>query len=233
MNTLLKSARTGAAIALLAVAGLAATSAAEAGSYRDTRLINKFIHSLDYAPSRHHYGKGWSKRFHARKHFRHHFGHKRYGYNKRHYGKRNYGRRYDRHYDHYAHAPKHYGLRLDVFFKYGSARFTYKAKRALNALGYALTSHKLGHRSFLIEGHTDAHGSDYSNRYLSERRAIAVKKYLVHNFDISPSRLIAIGYGEDRPYNYSDPYAGENRRVEIKPLPKSFTAHDFGEYRTW
>jgi len=232
MTTFLKTARTGAAFAFLAVAGLATVGTAEAGSsYRDTALINKYIQALDYGHHRghkRHYGKkryygGWRKRHHRKHHYSKR--HRSYGYGHR-------VRRYRDTHDYGAVAPRYNGLRLDVFFKYASAEFTYKAKRALDALGYALTSKKLYNKRFLIEGHTDAHGSQYKNQHLSERRAIAVKRYLARHFDVDPHRLVAIGYGEDRPYHHSDPYAGVNRRVEIKPLPTD-TAYDFGPYKRW
>jgi len=50
----------------------------------------------------------------------------------------------------------------------------------------------------LIEGHTDSHGSDRYNQKLSERRANALKTYLVDK-GIDPSRLDSVGYGESRP----------------------------------
>ena len=56
------------------------------------------------------------------------------------------------------------------------------------------------------------------NMTLSERRAEAVRDYLVGHFSIGASRLIAIGYGEERLKNTADPDAAENRRVEVVNL---------------
>jgi len=50
-----------------------------------------------------------------------------------------------------------------------------------------------------IEGGTDAVGTEDYNLALSERRAESVKKYLVDEFGIAPSRLTTVGYGKARP----------------------------------
>ena len=49
---------------------------------------------------------------------------------------------------------------------------------------------------FLIEGHTDAVGSEGYNLALSEKRADAVRKALVEYFVIAPDNVATIGYGE-------------------------------------
>ena len=58
---------------------------------------------------------------------------------------------------------------------------------------------KYSNTSAIIEGHTDSNASDDYNQKLSERRANAIKQILISNFNISPDRLSAIGYGEQRP----------------------------------
>ncbi len=69
----------------------------------------------------------------------------------------------------------------------------------------------------LIEGHTDNVGADAVNLTLSERRAAAVKTYLVTEAGIAPERLETKGYGEDRPVAPNDTPEGrqQNRRVEL------------------
>jgi outer membrane protein OmpA-like peptidoglycan-associated protein len=71
--------------------------------------------------------------------------------------------------------------------------------------------------SFTIEGHTDSVGSERSNQILSERRANAVRDYLIAN-GISDDRLTAVGYGETRPIDSNKTRSGRanNRRVEVK-----------------
>jgi len=53
-----------------------------------------------------------------------------------------------------------------------------------------------------IAGYTSASGSDAYNRKLSERRANAVKSYLIDEGIITPDRLFTIGYGETHPATY-------------------------------
>ena len=74
---------------------------------------------------------------------------------------------------------------------------------------------------FVLGGHTDAKGSDEYNRHLSERRAESVKYFLTHKFDLPAGSLIAIGYGEEQLKNPHDPYAPENRRVQIVNMEQS------------
>jgi OOP family OmpA-OmpF porin len=69
----------------------------------------------------------------------------------------------------------------------------------------------------LIEGFTDSVGEEAYNQKLSERRAAAVRQYLIDNFDIKAKRLVARGGGESLPVADNGTEAGraENRRVEI------------------
>ncbi len=55
-----------------------------------------------------------------------------------------------------------------------------------------------------IEGHTDKEGTAAYNLKLSQRRAEAVRQYLIDNFKIAPERLTARGYGESRPLDDTD-----------------------------
>lgn len=68
-----------------------------------------------------------------------------------------------------------------------------------------------------IEGHTDSRGSAGSNRVLSQRRAIAIREYLLARLPISSSRIEAVGMGEERPIASNDDEEGRrrNRRIEI------------------
>ena len=68
-----------------------------------------------------------------------------------------------------------------------------------------------------VEGHTDSRGSDKYNQALSERRAGAVKKYLLDNGATDGDKIKAVGFGESKPIadNKSEKGMFENRRVEI------------------
>jgi outer membrane protein OmpA-like peptidoglycan-associated protein len=71
--------------------------------------------------------------------------------------------------------------------------------------------------SILIEGHTDANGSDSANLLLSQDRADAVKQYLVSQFGINAEKVSSIGYGEARPVATNETAAGRarNRRIDL------------------
>jgi outer membrane protein OmpA-like peptidoglycan-associated protein len=70
---------------------------------------------------------------------------------------------------------------------------------------------------FAIRGYTDTTGSVTGNLKLSDKRANAVRNYLVEN-GIDTSRLTAKGYGQESPIDTNDTRAGRanNRRVEVK-----------------
>ena len=107
---------------------------------------------------------------------------------------------------------------LEIFFEYDSATIAPSAVRTLVILGQALASPQLKGGTFLIAGHTDAKGSREYNRALSERRARAIRDFLIETFKLDGSRLIAIGRGMDDLKNKSEPYASENRRVQVVNL---------------
>jgi OOP family OmpA-OmpF porin len=71
--------------------------------------------------------------------------------------------------------------------------------------------------NFTLEGHTDSDGPKSSNQLLSERRANAVRDYLISN-GVNADRLVAAGFGEDYPIDSNATRAGKknNRRVEVK-----------------
>jgi outer membrane protein OmpA-like peptidoglycan-associated protein len=113
---------------------------------------------------------------------------------------------------------------LEVQFAYDSAELRPAAMKQVKELGEALRDPKLKGSTFLIAGHTDAKGSAAYNRKLSERRAEAVKRVLVREFDIPADMLLTAGYGKDRLKNTEDPYAAENRRVQVVNLDSKQTA---------
>lgn len=67
-----------------------------------------------------------------------------------------------------------------------------------------------------IEGHTDSTGNPSYNQTLSEKRAASVRDFLAQQ-NISMNRMIAVGYGLDRPVadNSTKEGRAKNRRVEI------------------
>lgn len=67
-----------------------------------------------------------------------------------------------------------------------------------------------------LEGHTDSIGTDEYNRLLSQKRADAVRDYLVSQ-GVSAASVSAAGLGKDDPVASNDTAAGrqQNRRVEM------------------
>jgi len=70
-----------------------------------------------------------------------------------------------------------------------------------------------------LQGHTDDVGSENDNQVLSQRRADAVRQYLIEA-GIEASRITAVGYGENQPVapNDTDENRALNRRTEMKIL---------------
>jgi outer membrane protein OmpA-like peptidoglycan-associated protein len=112
-------------------------------------------------------------------------------------------------------APKRPKVDLEINFDYDSAALTPRAEPQLNNLGTALTSSELAGSVFMLGGHTDAKGADQYNQALSERRAETVKRFLIEKYHLPAANLVSAGYGKKGLKNATDPYAAENRRVEI------------------
>lgn len=70
-----------------------------------------------------------------------------------------------------------------------------------------------------IRGHTDSQGPASFNLELSQRRAESVRQYVV-NAGVDPSRLVAIGVGEEEPVSSNSSPEGrlQNRRIEFRRL---------------
>jgi outer membrane protein OmpA-like peptidoglycan-associated protein len=108
---------------------------------------------------------------------------------------------------------------VEVRFALGSAALDRAASVQLTALGAALGKPERKGTRLVVAGHTDARGGDAFNQRLSERRAEAVKHVLVEKFGLPDETVVAIGHGKAEPKNAADPYASENRRVEISATP--------------
>ena len=113
-----------------------------------------------------------------------------------------------------APVAKSASINMQINFDYNSAAISGSSKQTMATLAKALASPQLEDRKFTVIGHTDAKGSASYNMSLSERRAAAVRSYLLNN-GVVASRLKALGKGESQLLNRDDPNASENRRVEI------------------
>lgn len=102
----------------------------------------------------------------------------------------------------------------DILFDTNQATLKTEARQVIAKLsGILLIMSELNLR---IEGHTDSTGSDAHNQTLSERRAGSVKDFLAGQ-GIGMNRMVAVGYGENRPVADNETRDGRsrNRRVEI------------------
>src|SRR6476620_2876293 len=104
---------------------------------------------------------------------------------------------------------------LEINFEYNSAVIGSKAMPQITELGKALTSEDLKGRTFIFAGFTDAKGSETYNQGLSERRADAVKQFLSEKYGIAAANLVTVGYGQSQLKDAANPFAAENRRVQV------------------
>ncbi len=105
-------------------------------------------------------------------------------------------------------------LKQTVFFDTRRATIKKVSFPLLNEVAQALVDHST--LNVRIEGHTDSQGSDKSNLTLSQKRAAAVRTYLI-NRGVDQARMVAEGYGERVPIadNRTGGGRAQNRRVEF------------------
>jgi outer membrane protein OmpA-like peptidoglycan-associated protein len=106
-----------------------------------------------------------------------------------------------------------------IYFDTGSDRIRPESTPTLKEIGTMLTEH--ADLKLVIEGHTDNVGSASSNQALSEKRASAVRQFLIDNYSIDAARLSAKGLGATKPVGSNDTPEGRqnNRRVELVKVP--------------
>jgi outer membrane protein OmpA-like peptidoglycan-associated protein len=103
----------------------------------------------------------------------------------------------------------------NILFATASDKLTSGSYPGLNDLFVLLSKH--AELVLHVEGYTDTVGTPERNLVLSQKRADAVKNYLIAK-GISESRLIATGHGQDNPIDDNSTEKGRmaNRRVELK-----------------
>jgi OmpA-OmpF porin, OOP family len=111
-------------------------------------------------------------------------------------------------------APMRYTLGAEAF-ALDSAELPQELQRPLDAVAHALREG--GSPAVRIEVHTDASGPLEARRSLTQRRADAIKLYLVER-GVDAATLHSVGMASSVPRRGNDPYAGSNRRVEIVRL---------------
>jgi len=101
-----------------------------------------------------------------------------------------------------------------ILFDVDKATLKDEAKTNIDKLAVILK--KYPDTNVLIEGHTDATGTEEHNLELSKERAQSVSNYLAQ-LGVDPARFTATGYGELQPIASNDTQEGrqQNRRVEL------------------
>ncbi len=102
-----------------------------------------------------------------------------------------------------------------ILFDTGSDRLRGESKPTLDLIGQMLRDHS--DLKLTIEGHTDNVGNAAANQTLSDRRAAAVRQFLVASYQIDGTRLTSKGFGATKPAVSNDTPEGrqQNRRVEL------------------
>jgi NitT/TauT family transport system substrate-binding protein len=105
---------------------------------------------------------------------------------------------------------------LSIHFTTGSDDIMPGSYFTLDSLGETMLA--FGNTYLQVEGNTDSRGAAAVNRSLSERRAQAVKAYLVKNFAIPEARFVTVGNGSAKPMasNATEDGRALNRRTDIK-----------------
>jgi len=89
-----------------------------------------------------------------------------------------------------------------------------KAQRAIRTFGEP---------SVVLEGHTDSTGTHELNKHLSQQRAESVRQYLIANQTLPAKKIIAVGYGSERPLASNSTPEGRaiNRRIDMIIIPET------------
>jgi outer membrane protein OmpA-like peptidoglycan-associated protein len=105
---------------------------------------------------------------------------------------------------------------ITLNFPFNSAEITADSREKLARVATALTDPSTIKLGIIVSGHTDSQGSAEYNQLLSERRAQAVRQFLISEHGIEPKRLAAKGYGKSQLLLPSDPNNELNRRVQFQ-----------------
>ena len=103
----------------------------------------------------------------------------------------------------------------DVFFDVNQSSLNKKSFHLLDSLSASLQRDQID--SLIVEGYTDNTGNVASNEKLSNDRASSVATYLSQKLSLKKERVIARGYGDERPVADNGTIRGRqlNRRVEL------------------
>ncbi len=104
----------------------------------------------------------------------------------------------------------------NIQFEFNSANMVGDFAKILDDLSSYIV--KVNFRELVIEGHTDSVGGEEYNQRLSEKRANAIRDYLIQKKQLDGKKIKAAGYGETQPIADNGNYQGRqiNRRVEFR-----------------
>ena len=113
----------------------------------------------------------------------------------------------------------------NLTFDTGAATIERSQVQALSGVANAMLSllERNPNETFLIEGHTDATGSDITNLRLSDLRAATVARVLTDFYGVPPENLATQGYGERYLKIRTEAAERENRRVTIRRITPLIT----------
>jgi len=108
----------------------------------------------------------------------------------------------------------------DILFSIDSASLSAGSKGSLDEIASVLNEYPK--TAIVVQGYTDSTGTEEHNQDLSERRAQAVKNYLVIR-GVDEVRMSALGFGESSPIASNSTESGRrmNRRVDIMVKAKA------------
>lgn len=111
-----------------------------------------------------------------------------------------------------------------VYFDYDRSTVRESEKAKLEAVADYMKKQSMD-KDLLVEGHCDERGTEEYNRALGERRAQAVREYLV-NLGLSAARIQTVSYGKDKPIEpeHNEAAWSKNRRGEFGVLLPKGTA---------
>jgi outer membrane protein OmpA-like peptidoglycan-associated protein len=107
----------------------------------------------------------------------------------------------------------------DILFNTGKSTFKTGVSGKLDLIAEVMMTYNKA--TFSIDGHTDSTGSEAINKKVSQKRANAVRDYLIKR-GVDSSRVQAVGVGQSKPLSSNKTSAGraKNRRVEIRVTNK-------------
>jgi outer membrane protein OmpA-like peptidoglycan-associated protein len=119
------------------------------------------------------------------------------------------------------HAPK--TVRLDALSLFDTGKYQLKPNSTKMLVNALIDIRAKPGWLIVVAGHTDITGDARANQILSQKRAEALRDWMLSTSDVSPTCFAVQGYGATRPVATNDTAEGRaaNRRVEISLVPQA------------